>query len=111
MTTVTIPNSVTTIEGHAFYQCAGLISVAMGSGLTYIGNCIFNGCTALAEVNSLITVAPAMSNSGLAFDGSVYSSATLIIPIGGVGVIPVWELMERIPQCKGSGFFRYRECK
>lgn len=37
LTSVIIPNSVLRIEGHAFYDCPDLLTVTIGSGMTYIG--------------------------------------------------------------------------
>ena len=37
MTSVTIPNSVTSIGNYAFCECYGLASVTIGSGVTSIG--------------------------------------------------------------------------
>ena len=49
---VTIPASVTTIDGGAFNECTALGSVtfADGSKLKFIGDCAFYGCTALANI-------------------------------------------------------------
>jgi hypothetical protein len=45
-----IPNSVTSIEGDAFYGCTGLTSVTIGNSVTSIGNAAFYGCTGLTSV-------------------------------------------------------------
>ena len=37
LTSVVIPNSVLRIEEHAFYDCEQLLTVTIGSGVTYIG--------------------------------------------------------------------------
>jgi len=46
----TIPNSVTSIGDYAFYDCASLTSVIIGSGVTSIGAGAFYGCTSLTSV-------------------------------------------------------------
>ena len=46
-----IPNSVTSIEGSAFYGCTGLTSVTIGNSVTSIGNAAFYGCTGLTSVS------------------------------------------------------------
>lgn len=40
---MTIPNSVNTIGSYAFYECSGLTSVIIGSGVTSIGGSAFYG--------------------------------------------------------------------
>ncbi len=45
-----IPNSVTTIESYAFYNCTGLTSVTVPSSVTEIGSDAFEGCSGLTEV-------------------------------------------------------------
>jgi len=49
LTSITIPNSVTSIGGWAFYGCIGLTSVTIGNGLTTIEGSVFGGCTGLKE--------------------------------------------------------------
>ena len=41
LTSVTIPDSVTTIGNHAFYGCTSIQSVSLGAGLDTIGNFAF----------------------------------------------------------------------
>mgnify|MGYP000641442505 CR=1 FL=1 len=50
LTSVTIPNSVTIIEEYAFWGCSGLTSVTIGSGVTGIGVYAFYGCTSLTSI-------------------------------------------------------------
>jgi predicted lipoprotein with Yx(FWY)xxD motif len=50
VTSVVIPNSVTSIEGGAFSECYGLTSVTIGNGVTSIGTGAFYFCTSLASV-------------------------------------------------------------
>ncbi|MBR4868896.1 MAG: leucine-rich repeat protein, partial [Clostridia bacterium] len=44
LTSVTIPNSVTTIEGEAFSYCDSLTSVTIPNSVTSIGNNSFESC-------------------------------------------------------------------
>ena len=50
LTSITIPNSVTSIGYEAFYGCTGLTSVTLGNGVTSIGDDAFRGCTGLTSV-------------------------------------------------------------
>ena len=48
--TVTIPNSVTSIDYSAFYGCSGLTSVTIPNSVTSIGERAFSGCSGLTSV-------------------------------------------------------------
>ncbi|MCR5158765.1 MAG: leucine-rich repeat domain-containing protein [Prevotella sp.] len=50
LTSVTIPNSVTSIEDLAFSGCSGLISVTIPNSVTSIGYGVFSGCSGLTSV-------------------------------------------------------------
>ena len=50
ITSITIPNSVTSIGGGAFSGCTGLTSVTIPNSVTSIGNNVFDGCTGLTSV-------------------------------------------------------------
>ena len=50
MTSVTIPNSVTSIGDYAFSDCSGLTSVTIGNSVTSIGNYAFRNCSGLTSV-------------------------------------------------------------
>ena len=50
LTSVTIPASVTTIGNYAFRDCTRLASVTIGAGVTTIGSYAFQNCTGLASV-------------------------------------------------------------
>ena len=49
-TSVTIPNSVTSIGGGAFSGCSGLTSVTIPNGVSSIGRSAFSGCSGLTSV-------------------------------------------------------------
>lgn len=51
LTSVVIPDSVTSIDKGTFKNCTGLTSVTIGSGVTFIGDSAFSGCTSLKTVN------------------------------------------------------------
>ncbi|WP_134397231.1 leucine-rich repeat domain-containing protein, partial [Flavobacterium psychrophilum] len=55
LTSVTIPNSVTTIGDGSFAECSGLTSVTIPNSVTTIGDEAFAGCSSLRTVNCHIT--------------------------------------------------------
>ena len=59
LTSVTIPNSVTTIGQYAFNNCISLTSVTISNSVTTIGGSVFSSCSALTFVtipNSVTTI-------------------------------------------------------
>ncbi|MBP1532723.1 MAG: leucine-rich repeat protein, partial [Ruminococcus sp.] len=60
LTSVTIPNSVTSIANNAFNGCSGLTNVTIPNSVTSIGDGAFASCTGLASVtipNSVTSIA------------------------------------------------------
>ncbi len=51
LTSVAIPNSVTDIGGYAFEKCSGLISITIPNSVTSIGNYAFRDCSGMTSVN------------------------------------------------------------
>ena len=75
LTSVTIPNSVTSIGNYAF-ECCGLTSVTIGNSVTFIGDYAFESCERLTSVaipNSVTYIGSS------AFD---YCSALTSVTIG-----------------------------
>lgn len=50
LTSVTIPNSVTTISNKAFFSCGSLTSITIPDSVTIIGNEAFYGCENLTSI-------------------------------------------------------------
>ena len=78
-----IPNSVTEIDGFAFYGCTGLTSVTMPNGVTGIGYSAFGGCTGLTSVTipDSVTVIDSIT-----FEGCTgLTSVTISNSVTGIG--------------------------
>ena len=80
LTEITIPASVTSIGWGAFYNCSNLRSVTISEGVTSIGSSAFRGCSSLTE----ITIPASVTSIGLwAFYGcSNLTSVTFEITEG-----------------------------
>ena len=50
LTSITIPDSVTTIGRNAFYRCSALTSITIGNGVTSIGERAFSSCSDLTSI-------------------------------------------------------------
>ncbi len=50
LTSVTIPNGVTTIGNEAFTFCSGMTSITIPNSVTSIGNTAFRNCTNLTSI-------------------------------------------------------------
>jgi hypothetical protein len=50
LNSITIPNSVTSINSYTFYGCSGLTSVTIGNSVTSIGQYAFRGCSGLNSI-------------------------------------------------------------
>ena len=50
LTSVTIPNSMTSIGNYAFWDCSSLTSVTIPNSVTSIGKQAFRGCSALTSI-------------------------------------------------------------
>ena len=50
LTSIEIPNSVTSIGGSAFYNCASLTSITIPNGVTSIENYTFQNCMSLTSI-------------------------------------------------------------
>ena len=63
LTSVTIPNSVTSIGECAFFYCTSLTSVIIGNSLTWMGRAAFDGCGSLTSVTILSQAPPTLNHS------------------------------------------------
>ena len=74
LTSVTIPNSVTSMGDNAFCGCSGLTSVTIGNSVTSIGIGAFDGCSSLTSV----TIPNSVTSIG---DYAFYNCSSLTSPI------------------------------
>ena len=80
LTSITIPDSVTYIGVGAFYDCTGLTSVIIPNAVDTIYNYTFYNCTSLTSVtipNSVTTIGDCMSPVGAFFGCSGLTSITI----------------------------------
>lgn len=68
LTSIVIPDSVTTISNNAFYKCSGLTSVTLSNILTTIGESAFAGCSSLTNLR--------MPNSVRTISGGAFSNCS-----------------------------------
>ncbi|MEE0992565.1 MAG: leucine-rich repeat protein [Bacteroidales bacterium] len=88
ITSVNIPNSITSIGNSAFSGCSGLTSVNIPNSVTSIGNSAFSGCSSLTSItlpeNITYIGYDAFSNTGVSpnvvIDSVTYSVAPAKIP-------------------------------
>ncbi|MBP3495996.1 MAG: leucine-rich repeat protein, partial [Clostridia bacterium] len=70
LTSITIPNSVTSIGICAFYKCTSLTSVTIPNGVKSIGNRAFYNCTSINRINF-----NAIAMDDLSYDNYVFYNA------------------------------------
>ena len=82
LTSVTIPDSVESIGSSAFADCTGLTSVTIGSSVTSIGSSAFAGCTGLTSV----TIGSSVTSIG----GYAFEDCTGLTSVYYTGDIAGW---------------------
>ena len=101
LTSITIPNSVTSIGGGAFYKCSGLTSVTIPNSVTSIGGHTFYGCSGLTFVTCLAEEVPSMGAQ--VFTNVPQSTATLYVPVGFVNAYKAAEQWKEFGSIKAYG--------
>jgi len=89
ITSVSIPDSVTTIGLYAFYYCTSLTSITIGSGVTTISDSAFMYCANLTNITVNASNSNYTGESGILYDKTkttliAYPSASssITIPAG-----------------------------
>ena len=82
LTSVSIPNSMTSIGSSAFLGCSSLTSIIIPNSVTSIGSSAFYGCRSLTDVYCYAENVPSTYSD--AFGNSSISSATLHVPAGSI---------------------------
>ena len=114
LTSVTIPNSVTSIGGGAFSGCSGLTSVTIPNSVTSIGDLAFSECSGLTSVTIGNSVKYIGSYAFYCCSGltsiTIPNSVTSIGEWAFVGVdVPtVISLIENPFKIEGKSSYRYR---
>ncbi|MCL1933374.1 MAG: leucine-rich repeat protein [Candidatus Azobacteroides sp.] len=80
LSAITISNNVTTIEMGAFAYCSKLTSVSIPNSVTSIGNAVFQNCTGLKDIT--VAWATPLYVDNYTFSGTNTSAATLHVPAG-----------------------------
>ena len=83
LTSVTIPDSVTSIGPEAFAKCESLTSIKLPDSVTSIGDKVFLGCTALTSIT--IPKSVTSIGTGAFFDCTALTSATLGNSVTSIG--------------------------
>ena len=79
LTSITIPNSVTSIGNVAFSGCSSLTSITIPNSVTSIGESAFKNCYGIKEVYSLNAAPPKAAD---AFTGMNTQHAKVFVPEG-----------------------------
>ncbi|MDE6562583.1 MAG: leucine-rich repeat protein, partial [Muribaculaceae bacterium] len=103
LTTVNLNDSLETIKPGAFVDCGKLQSISLPASLTSIEGRPFNGCDMMSEVTYKAS-SPIEGNENL-FSNTVYTTATLNMPnatLESVQAISPWNKFLRITASDGS---------
>ena len=63
LTSVTMSDKITYLGDEVFEECSALQEIVLPSGVTTVGRYCFNGCSSLRDITCLATVAPSLGNN------------------------------------------------
>ena len=78
ITSITIPEGITSISKEAFSGCTSLASVKLPTSITSIASLAFSGCDAVTGIECSATTVPALAAD--AFTETVYENANVSVP-------------------------------
>ena len=78
LSSITIPDGVTSIVNYAFYYCSSLSSITIPDGVTSIGSSAFYNCSSLSS----ITIPNGVTSIGSSAFYNCYSLSSITIPDG-----------------------------
>lgn len=82
LTSITIPNSITSIGRSAFYNCSGLTSVTIPNSVTSIEESAFSNCTGLTS----ITISNSITSIGISAFANCTGLTFITIPNGVISI-------------------------
>ena len=85
LTSITLPNSTTSVESYAFYNCSGLTSVTIPGGVISIGDYAFYGCKKITSV-TINTIPDGVTSIGI----SAFANCSSITNVYYKGTQSAW---------------------
>ena len=108
ITDLVIPNSVTSIENSAFYNCSGLTSVTIPNSVTNIGDKVFSGCSGLTSVTiqcSPTSIGSNIFNNCNNLKEAVYDCETISSLLSGTTSLETVTINESVASIGNSAFY------